>query len=264
LSPLFGSLTSARPTLFRGVALTSVETRRSIASFPKHALGVVRFFQPIQWPLTASVGPQQVMRPYSDFFRIGKRETAVRAEKAEAVSLFSTQRALVCSGALDPQLLDQLAAACNRVAFVPEVIKDLGHRWIERPSIVGAAVEVAVNRPVFHTWLAEVSGCGPGIKLEGRLVETRAGGVDGLDWHDDRMPGAKLGMTLHLRDCAYQGGAFELRDKTTKDVLFRHAEARAGDMVIFDVSDRYEHRVMGVESGEPRLVFTGWFFNRSA
>ncbi len=54
-------------------------------------------------------------------------------------------------------------------------------------------------------------------------------------------------------------GAFEIRDHTIKTPLFEHVQADAGDLLIFEVNPRSEHRVTPVESGKPRLVFTGWF-----
>ena len=79
------------------------------------------------------------------------------------------------------------------------------------------------------------------------------------------MPNARyeFGLTLHLRPCQYEGGAFEMRDSKSKQPLFQHYPADPGDLLIFEVEPRSEHRVMPVESGQARLVFTGWFIASS-
>ena len=110
-----------------------------------------------------------------------------------------------------------------------------------------------------------MTGCTADGRIEGRLVETRPGGEDQLSWHRDTMPNARyeFGITLHLRPCQYEGGAFEMRDRKSKQLLFRHDRAEPGDLLIFEVDARSEHRVMPVETGQPRLVFTGWFIAKS-
>lgn len=197
----------------------------------------------------------------SQYFEIAQSATRVTRDPADAATLFDRQRAIVCRDALSPDLLTRLQRAAAGVTMVSNPVEHLGHRWIEQPAIVGAGIELAINRPVLIDWLAAVVGLARLGKAEGRLVETRPGGVDGLGWHDDQIPGARLGITVHLRDAQYDGGAFELRDKATRQTLFRHAEARAGDIVMFDVSPDYEHRVMPVASGMARLVYTGWFID---
>lgn len=195
------------------------------------------------------------------WFEVAQAATRILRDPAEVAGLFARQRAVVCRNALNPDLLARLVRVSASVKMVSDPVEHLGHRWIEQPSIVGAAIELAINRPVLIDWLAGVAGRSRLGKAEGRLVETRPGGVDGLIWHDDQIPGAQLGITVHLRDAGYDGGAFELREKASRTALFHHAEARAGDVVIFDVSPQFEHRVTPIASGTPRLVYTGWFID---
>lgn len=198
------------------------------------------------------------------FFEIGRSETRLRKTSEAAGAAFAHQRALLCRNGLERDLQERLSRASKAARFVSDQVRGLGHRWIEKPANIGAAIELAINRPVLHTWLKDVTGIAALGRAEGRLVETRAGGIDQLDWHDDRIPGARLGITVHLPGDAYLGGSFELRDKSTREILFRHAQAQAGDVVIFDVSSRSEHRVTPVDSGAARLVYTGWFIDSAS
>lgn len=202
----------------------------------------------------------------SPFFVVGKTGTKMFAAAEDIKPAYAIQRALLCRQAIEPELLSQLARAASKARFVSDTVEHLGHRWIERPSVIGSAIQLVLNRPALLDWLKIVTGCTATGAIEGRLVETRPGGEDHLNWHRDTLSNARyeFGMTLHIRPCQYEGGAFEMRDCKSKQPLFRHYPANAGDLLIFEVDHRSEHRVKPVESGEPRLVFTGWFIGKSS
>ena len=200
------------------------------------------------------------------YFVIGKTDTRIVADAGSMAPVHASQRALLCPNAVDPELLRQLAAAATNARFASDTVEELGHRWIERPAVIGAAIELMLNRPKLLGWLQAATGCTVNGSIQGRLVETRPGGDDQLSWHRDTAPNTRyeFGITLHLRPCRYEGGAFEMRDSNSKQPLFRHYPADPGDLLIFEVDARSEHRVMPVQSGEARLVFTGWFIASSA
>jgi 2OG-Fe(II) oxygenase superfamily len=197
-------------------------------------------------------------------FTIGKTATVVTAEVDASRARFGVQRALLARPGVAPELLSAIDALAARSRFVPQPVVELGHRHVEQPEIAGTAVKLALMRPTFLRWVEAVTGCGAIDRIDGRLVETRPGGEDQLDWHRDTIIDTALGITIHLGDQAYDGGAFELRDVDTSDMRFRHAGAQRGDVLLFDVDHRYEHRVMPVTSGAARRVFTGWFIRAHA
>lgn len=206
------------------------------------------------------------MEPSGDnFFVVGKTDTQILTDAKQLRPAYANQRALLCREAMAPELLNQLANAATKADFISDPVEHLGHRWVERPSMIGAAIELVLNRPMLLDWFKTVTGCTAWGSIEGRLVETRAGGEDHLSWHRDTVAHMRyeFGITLHLRPCHYDGGAFEMRDSHSKQPLFRHYPADPGDLLIFEVDHRSEHRVTRVESGEPRLVFTGWFISNS-
>lgn len=195
------------------------------------------------------------------YFSVGKTGTRIVVDAKQIKPAYDSQRALLCRNAIEPELLSHLANAASKAHFVSDTVEHLGHRWIERPSVIGTAIQLALNRLELINWLKSVTGCTASGGIEGRLVESRPGGEDHLSWHRDTVPNARyeFGLTLHLRPCRYDGGAFEMRDSKSKQSLFRHYPADPGDLLIFEVDHRSEHRVTPVESGEARLVFTGWF-----
>jgi hypothetical protein len=193
------------------------------------------------------------------YFTVGRAQTHISNDTAHAQQVFEKQRALLCRGGIDGPLLAQLMASAANASFAPQEVEGLGHRAIEVGAVVSTAVQLMLNRAPLKQWLHDVTGCGPLSKIEGMVVQTRPGGLDHLDWHNDVMPDIRIGLTLHLVDCHYEGGGFELRRKKDKHELFRHERAMAGDICIFDIKGNLEHRVLPVSSGAARLVFTGWF-----
>jgi 2OG-Fe(II) oxygenase superfamily len=195
------------------------------------------------------------------YLAVGNTNTQIFVDSEQVKPVYGNQRALLCRNAVDLDLLARLAKAATKSNFVSDTIDGLGHRWIESPSVVGAAIQLMLNRSNLQEWLKAVTACTAKGRFEGRLVKSQPGGEDRLGWHSDTMPDARyeFGLTLHLRPCLYKGGAFEMRDQTSKKPLFKHVKAEAGDLLIFEVNPRTEHRVSPVASGEPRLVFTGWF-----
>jgi hypothetical protein len=198
-----------------------------------------------------------------NYFCLGRTQTRLGENTKTAKSLFQQQRALLCRGGIDAPLLAMINNYCARASFVPQQT-EVGHRTIEAGSAIGNAVQLILNRSPFKKWLEEITGCAPLAGIEGRIVKTLPGGVDHLDWHRDTVPKIELGMTLHLVDCAYEGGGFELRKFKSKRELFRHEKPLAGDVVLFDIMPDLEHRVLPISQGEARLVFTGWFVNNDS
>lgn len=197
----------------------------------------------------------------ADWFRVGTTETHCDPAVAAARAAFTRGHALLSRPGIDLDLLGRLSAAAGAVEFASNEVEHLGHRWIEQPHRLGAGIELALARRSLLDWLEQVTGCGPLTHIEGRVVQTQAGGRDGLDWHSDTHDRAQLGLTLHLADCGYEGGAFEVRDTVSHAQTFEHSQARAGDVVVFDIDRHCQHRVAPIVSGTPRLVFTGWFMN---
>lgn len=208
---------------------------------------------------TSSTSSPDSGRIATPLFTVGVTETHCAPDLASAQARFAAEHALLARPGIDLALLARFAGAAEGLAFAANPVPDLGHRWIEAPHRLGAAIELALSRRPLLDWLAAVTGCDQISHIEGRVVETRLGGSDGLTWHSDTFDRALLGLTLHLADCDYEGGAFEVRDSVSRRQTFRHVGARAGDVVVFDIDPRCQHRVMPVTSGAARRVFTGWF-----
>ena len=80
-------------------------------------------------------------------------------------------------------------------------------------------------------------------------------------WHDDinADEGRILGMSVNLSPVRFAGGAFELRGRESKNMVYRHENTGPGDALIFRLSPRLQHRVTDVVGDVPKTAFAGWF-----
>jgi hypothetical protein len=208
------------------------------------------------------------LRPFTEIserpFSIGATRTELLADPAPWAAMFAEQRAIVCRDIFDPALADRMLAAARGTAFREDHVAELGTRAVEEPQRVGGTINVLLNRPDLFRWLEAVTGRTGLAGAEGRLVQTRAGGGDALEWHNDLQQSRRaLAITISLTEAVYNGGLFELRrvDDPATTRCFTHA--RAGTALIFDLGSDIEHRVQPLSSGGPRRVFTGWFMREA-
>lgn len=198
-----------------------------------------------------------------DMLRIGQTETALPADEARDRAIFAEQRALVLPQAFAPQLLLRLRMLSQVGRFVSNDVEALGHREIESPPLAGKAIELLLSRPAMFRWLERITACGPISRVDGAIARTHASPQDRLDWHDDlnhpEAASRRLAITIALDDLNYEGGLFELRRVGGTDSLFTFKHEKAGTAVIFEVSERLEHRVLPMTGGGPRVVYAGWF-----
>jgi hypothetical protein len=208
------------------------------------------------------------LRPFSENserpFAIGAAQTDLLADPAPWAACFAEQRAIVCHDIFEPALFAKLLAAASSTQFRDDQV-ELGTRAVEEPQRVGGTINVLLQRANLFRWLEAVTGRTGLAGAEGRLVQTRAGAGDALDWHNDLQQARRaLAITISLTDAAYEGGLFEMRrvDDPATARCFNHA--RAGTALIFDLGNDIEHRVHPVSAGGPRRVFTGWFMREAA
>lgn len=197
-------------------------------------------------------------------FSIGATQTDLFADPAPWAAAFAEQRAIVCRDVFEPALVARLLAAASTTRFRDDHVVELGTRAVEEPQRVGGTINVLLQRPNLFRWLETVTGRIGLAGAEGRLVQTRSGGGDALEWHDDLQQARRaLGVTISFTDTPYTGGLFEMRRVGDPATARCFDHARAGTALIFDLGSDVEHRVHPVASGGPRRVFTGWFMREA-
>ena len=197
----------------------------------------------------------------SPVFAVGAFRTALLASPGAVAAEFSKHRAIACANAIEPNLLASLMRLCREGHFDSNEVKDLGHREVENPQRAGRTLTHVLKRAELIGWIERATGCGPLETVEGRVVRSLANNHDQLLWHDDLDdPLRRLAITVNLSEHGYEGGLFELREKSTGKMLVAHHHLEPGTALIFDVGYDIEHRLLPVTSGGPRCVYTGWFY----
>jgi hypothetical protein len=193
--------------------------------------------------------------------RVGRLHADIRAPAADYAKEFAARGSLYLRDFLAPDVLETVRGICRAASFVTKDNVKLGSMEVEWPRRAGLAVSMALTQPALLRWLEAVTRCGPLKRADGRIAQGRSGQPHALDWHDDRIdPNRRLAITVNLTEEDYEGGLFELRDQASGRIVTSHRHDVMGAALIFEVSARYEHRILAVTAGGPRRVYTGWFY----
>src|SRR5579862_6625052 len=111
-------------------------------------------------------------------FVIGAQATAISGDAGEAAAHFAQDRAILCSGALDPPFLAALLRICGRAQFVPDEVEGVGHREVETPGLAGGALSLALKRANLIRWVEAATSRGRLGSVDGRVVQTRPAADD--------------------------------------------------------------------------------------
>lgn len=172
---------------------------------------------------------------------------------------FGLQHAAYFPDFLSGGLGDMIAKICESATFDREYVEGVGDRQIEISDRAGAVLSLALRDRTLLAWLSRVAGQGDVTTASGSVARLAAGTAEALDWHDDRVEGRRLAITIDLSTQAFEGGTFEMRRKSSGEVVFAHTPSRFGSALIFQVRSDLEHRVLPVTAGGPRTTFSGWF-----
>jgi hypothetical protein len=80
-----------------------------------------------------------------------------------------------------------------------------------------------------------------------------------VTWHNDMGNDHLIGISINLSTEIYSGGILQIRDYSSKKIIYEVANTGFGDCVVFLVSPHIEHRVTSIENKVSRTVFAGWF-----
>lgn len=115
------------------------------------------------------------------------------------------------------------------------------------------------NEALFH-FVQQLTGCADIGCFVGRVYRFSSGFNHYDSWHDDRGDSRRiLGLSLNLAEADYSGGVFELRSKDLSEPIHRTKVNGFGDALLFQLSERMEHRVTPVTGAGSRTVLAGWF-----
>jgi len=173
---------------------------------------------------------------------------------------FARSHMVSLPGFLDDRFCALLQAAETSSGFVRDTVEGLGNREVEMPLRRTSALLLALRGKTVLEWARTVTRDPDICDVGGNLVRTWPDPQDKLDWHDDGLTQTRVAaLTIRLGTEPYDGGAFEFRAKKFPHDVSSHMHLRPGDALLFTVNPAFEHRVVPLQSGGPRTMFTGWF-----
>lgn len=133
---------------------------------------------------------------------------------------------------------------------------------IQPKNIALHQIRFLLNNQRLFQLIEHISGCLPIKGFACRIYKNMPGSGHHLDWHDDTSVESRLvGISINLGRERYGGGVFQLRKKGTEEILREVSCGHPGDMHIFRVSSKLEHRVTETTGEHPRIACAGWFFS---
>ncbi len=188
------------------------------------------------------------------------------ADEARLREQFSTRHHLCAEAFVEPALLVRWLDAVDAGPFVPRQ-HGTPADWhgepppadhvLDAPAIVGGLL-FSLNDPALFALVERVAGCGRIASFQGVVYRMAAGTGHGDRWHTDLVDRRLIAISVSLSREPYGGGRLQLADETD-ELFYDAATTRAGDAVLFRLSDRLRHRVTPMAPGPPRTVLTGWF-----
>lgn len=176
-----------------------------------------------------------------------------RFERDHAVRLF---------GLLDSDLLGFVQRQIELDGFHERVHDALPSRPVDmalNPSLASAVLALVVNDSHFLEFVRVLTGRHDIQSFSG-TVHRRIPGAGHKDaWHNDLGGGRLAALTINLGAERFEGGVLQIREARDGAVVYEVRNDGPGDAVLFQLSDRLQHRVTDPEGGVARTVCAGWF-----
>lgn len=179
---------------------------------------------------------------------------------------FARNHCVVLPQLFEPSLLQRIIKQIDSAKFYPNKHLDYKQQEFATDLSIGQS-ELALhqinlllnNRKLFHA-IEAITGCGEIGSFGGRIYRNQPNTDNQLEWHDDMESKERLiGISINLSEKCYEGGAFQLREKQSKNILCEVGCRGMGDAHLFRISTELEHRVIKVSGDNPRTAAAGWF-----
>lgn len=160
--------------------------------------------------------------------------------------------------------LESLRAAferdhCVRLPdFLSAPLLDRIRGYAEEGDKASALLFLLLNDAELFRLVRTITGCRRIGRFEGDLVRMPPGPEHAEAWHGDIFGHGMVSMTIDLSSRPYGGGALELRDRHSHELLHR-SETSPGDALLVRVAPFLQERVTAVEGEAPRTVYSGRF-----
>lgn len=115
------------------------------------------------------------------------------------------------------------------------------------------------NMPEFQRLIQRITGCRKIADFRGRVYRLNPGTDDRIVWHSDVRDHRMVTLSLNLTTEEYRGGALQIRQRGSKEILREVRNTGLGDALLMRVTKKLVHRVLPVAGDVPRTALAGWF-----
>jgi hypothetical protein len=189
-------------------------------------------------------------------------DLAASGDQIEALAArFAAEHVLHLPQFFGDDLLAQFDHRLPQAAFHTRIDNGLViEETLDDGALIGL-MTMAMNDPALFRLVDRLTGCGPIGNFTGRVQQR--GASDGRShyypWHTDATEGRLVGITVNLGREPFEGGVLQMRQVGHEAIVAEANNHIRGDAFLFRISEDYEHHVMPVTGGGPRLVLAGWF-----
>ena len=162
---------------------------------------------------------------------------------------------------LDTSLLALLQPLVANGIWCDKIHGSIGKEVVLHDERALSLLHFAINTPVFLDAVRTITGCDDITSFDGRIFSLNPNTDHYDSWHDDIVDSEVrlVGMSINLNPKGYSGGIFEIRERATKRVSVRIANAGIGNARLFRIAPELQHQVSVVTGNQPRIAFAGWF-----
>jgi hypothetical protein len=159
----------------------------------------------------------------------------------------------------EPALLTEIMERVDAAPFLPRRHDGVGLEFCMEDSITSSMLMFFPNNPVFLRIVEQITGQPQIGEFYGRVYRMTSSDGHFDNWHDDRSDQRVATMSVNLSRQVYSGGALQMRNKDSEEILHEVHNTGFGDALLFRISGNLIHRVQGVTGDIPKTAFAGWF-----
>lgn len=185
-----------------------------------------------------------------------------RDDHTALLDRFRRDHCVSLPGFFDPTFLNQIAPEIERASFYRRQHRKIGAEGCMEVNATLARLLFAVNDRRLFSVIEAVTGCGSIGCFDGRVYRLDASGRDRDSWHSDVGDNRLAAMSVNVGAEPYLGGALQIRDASSHELLYEAGPTHPGDALLFRIAPSLEHQVTAVTSDAPRTAFAGWFKSR--
>ncbi len=181
--------------------------------------------------------------------------TDLRALRAQ----FQRDHYLILPKLIEPELFQTILRRVEAAPFQQVEFDGITCQSIMNDPITYNLLVFLLSVPEFQRTVQRITGCRRVADFDGRVYRMSPRTDDRILWHTDAWNHRMIALSLNLTTQAYQGGALQIRDRGSEEILHEVRNTGLGDALLMRISNKLCHRVLPVQGNVPRTAVAGWF-----